>query len=69
MLLIIGAVVGVIYSVMGTGRIEQSELMAAFTAVFGGVGLLFCRDIGVSTERENGHQELEDVGERTDANI
>jgi hypothetical protein len=66
-LLIIGAVVGIIFSVLDNGRVEKDEIMIAFTAIFGGISALLARDIGVSTEAENGVPELEDAGERTDA--
>lgn len=67
-LLILGAVISIVYSISDNGRIEQAEMMAQITALLGGIGLLLSRDVGVSTERENGHPELEDAGERTDSN-
>ncbi len=64
-LLIIGAIVSITYSVTQTGEAPaQSELMGQITAIFAGVGLLLSRDVDKSTEATNGHKEMEDAGER-----
>jgi hypothetical protein len=63
-LMIIGAITSIIYSLQQDNFIGQVELMTQITAIFAGVGFLVSRDIGVSTEAENGRKDLEDAGER-----
>ncbi len=65
---ILGAIISIVYSINDDGRIGESELITQLSFIFAGIGLLLSRDIGISTERENGRADLEDVGERTDAN-
>ncbi len=67
-LLIIGAVVGIVFTVIDNGSLSKDDVMTAFATIFTGFGLLLARDIGISTEAENGRKDLEDIGERTDAN-
>lgn len=47
------------------GTLTESLLSTQIGIIIGGIGFLLSRDVGVSTEKENGHPELEDVGERT----
>jgi len=65
LLIIIGAVLSIIYTVAETGTAPpQTELMVQLTAIATGIGFLVSRDVDKSTEETNGRKDLEDFGER-----
>jgi hypothetical protein len=64
LLMVLGGLTSIIYSVLDNGRVEQGELMIQAGAIITGLGLVFSRDVGVSTEMEAGRPDLEDEGER-----